>query len=92
MAKIIDDATPFFNSLSLTFGFETELFDSSAIVSGFYNQHTKQLGIRFKSGNLYGYSDVEESVWRGFADAESQGKYFNDHIRGRYDFEVLDKA
>ena len=40
--------------------------------------------IRFHSGGLYKYSNVPVSLYNALMSAESHGKYFHAHIRGRY--------
>lgn len=47
------------------------------------------LYIKFKSGDLYLYRNVPESVLVSFVDAESKGKYFAKNIKGHFDFEKV---
>lgn len=42
------------------------------------------LYIRFHSGGLYAYYNVPTSIYNGLMSAESHGKYFHAHIKGRY--------
>jgi hypothetical protein len=42
------------------------------------------LYIRFKSGGLYSYSDVPESVFEALKNASSKGRYFHAYIEKRY--------
>ena len=64
--------------------------DSSSIEAIGYDKDTQQLHVRFlKSGATYVYYDVEEGVYDEFRQAESIGRYFNDHIRGPYDYAIL---
>lgn len=58
--------------------------NSSTIESAGYNGDQQLLEIEFKSGSVYQYFDVPESVSTGFFNASSHGKYFNDYIRNVY--------
>jgi KTSC domain len=42
------------------------------------------LEVRFCNGGLYQYLDVPEPVLSELMRAESKGRFFNQHIRGRY--------
>ena len=83
MAKIENEFTDYINQ----YGFDKEAyaFDSSVIKFATYND-CWILRIRFTSGKDYTYDDVPPEVWEEFVEAESQGKYFNEHIRGEYSF------
>ena len=43
------------------------------------------LYIKFKSGSLHKYSNVPQHVYGAFISADSKGRYYNAHIRGRYE-------
>ena len=47
-------------------------------------QAVGMLQITFKHGATWCYSDVTHSVWNEFCEAESQGKYYLQNIRGKY--------
>lgn len=49
-----------------------------------YDDAQRILHVRFKSGLLYSYRDVEPSVALGLGSADSPGKYFNANIKDRY--------
>lgn len=55
---------------------------SSDIASIGYENGT--LHIRFRSGGLYAYFGVPQSVYSDLMNAPSKGQYFHAHIRGRY--------
>ena len=55
---------------------------SSDISSIGYDGST--LHIRFRSGGLYAYYNVPNSVYNGLMNAPSHGKYFHAYIKGRY--------
>lgn len=44
------------------------------------------LSVRFKSNDkhVYEYADFSEADWKAFESAESHGKHFLAHIKGRY--------
>ncbi len=52
--------------------------------------HTRVLEIQFESGRVYQYYNVPKSVYRGFMQAESKGKYFNAHIRNQYPYQEIE--
>lgn len=45
------------------------------------------LEVEFHSGAVYRYVGVPEHVYVHLLNADSQGAYFNDHIRDTYDWE-----
>ena len=65
--------------------------DSSAIDSIAYDKDEKKLWIRFTSGSLYEYRNVEESTVNELDEAESKGKYFHNNIKDRFDYEKVDE-
>jgi len=56
--------------------------DSSNLESVGYVKTTRTMYIRFRSGKIYSYHDVEEVVFNELVGAESVGKFFNEFIRG----------
>jgi hypothetical protein len=59
--------------------------ESSNIESVGYENN--QLFVKFKSGGLYAYKNVPSALYQQFLTAESKGKYFFSHIKGKFDFE-----
>lgn len=55
--------------------------ESSNINMVRYNHKTKGLEIWFHNGSIYGYTPVTNEGYQDFINAESLGKYFNNHIR-----------
>lgn len=47
------------------------------------------LEITFKSGTKYRYIDVPLSIFNGFANADSRGRFFQNNIRGQFKYEKL---
>lgn len=65
--------------------FEIEL-NSSVVAAYAYNPELEELAVLFNSGNLYTYYGVSEKTYWDFWMSESQGKFFNKHIRDNYDY------
>ena len=42
------------------------------------------LEVEFKNGAVWQYYDFSESQWYEFQGSESKGKYFNKHIRDKF--------
>lgn len=57
---------------------------SSAISAVGYDPATMRMKIQFVEGPTYDFCGVPESVFNGFLNAWSQGTYYNEHIRDRY--------
>lgn len=55
---------------------------SSNIAAIGYEKGT--LHIRFRSGNIYAYYHVPESIYNNLMAASSHGKYFHANIKGKY--------
>mgnify|MGYP003150646221 CR=1 FL=1 len=64
-------------------------FDSSMIEKCFYDYSANKLKVRFKSGALYEYNDVSHETWASLCGADSQGKFFNENIKHKYDYSQL---
>lgn len=58
--------------------------ESSNLASVGYDASSATLEIEFRSGGIYQYFDVPESVYRELMEAPSQGKFFHVHIRDKY--------
>lgn len=54
---------------------------STSIVDVWYNRITKRMTVKFISGGLYSYDDVDEELYHEFSTAESLGQFFRDHFR-----------
>ena len=48
--------------------------------------YSRVLEIQFESRRVYQYYDVPQDVFDGMVNAESKGRYFNAHIRGKFDY------
>ena len=58
--------------------------ESSNIAELGYDYSSKNLYVRFKSGTMYCYENVPESVYKSLDSTPSIGGYFNANIRYNY--------
>jgi hypothetical protein len=63
---------------------------SSVIDRYHYDESTKSLIITFVTGMVYRYKDVPEKVFKLFRASVSKGKYFNYHIKDKFEFEKME--
>ena len=63
---------------------ERQPVESSSLASIGYDSETSKLEVEFKSGDIWQYFDVPESVWHEFESSESKGRFFALEIRGQY--------
>lgn len=68
---------------------QTHAVESSFIKAVSYSRATHTLLIEFSSGSVYEYADVSRHRRDRFLSAESIGRYFNAHIRGKYQFKIV---
>ena len=61
--------------------------DSTAITRIAYEPESATLSVWFReSGERYRYFAVPRSVYEAFESAASKGRFFNLHIKDRYDY------
>ena len=60
--------------------------ESEAIAEIRYDAARSVLFVRFVEGAWYSYFDVPRSVYEDFVAADSHGRFFQTHIRDRYDY------
>ena len=65
---------------------------SSVIRSFDYRPETRELEVKFVSGRRYIYFKVPAEEVDRLRAAGSRGRYFNFHIRDRYDYRELERA
>ena len=58
---------------------------SSQIDSVGYDPATKTLAVKFLTGGIYHYANVEPEAFDALKSADSIGKHFGQHIRGNSD-------
>jgi hypothetical protein len=51
-----------------------------------YDEKARELDIRFTSGKTYRYFDVPGDVFIRLLGANSKGEFFNEEIRGAYEY------
>lgn len=67
-----------------------KIFDSTNLKSGLYRQSERKMYLQFHSGDaIYVYDDVPLEVWKELKDADSAGSYFNEQIRGQFQYHKL---
>ncbi len=49
-----------------------------------YDADSEVLRVEFMSGSVWDYEKVDEASYRQLLMATSQGRFFNQYIRGRY--------
>ncbi|MDB5229312.1 MAG: ATPase protein [Chitinophagaceae bacterium] len=65
---------------------------STVVASFSYDEITEMLRITFVSGLVYQYKSVPFEIYHAMKTSGAKGIYFNQHIKGKYEFEKLDKA
>lgn len=61
---------------------DRESVSSSLLNSVGYDPDEQVLEVELQDGNIYQYTDVPEETYHGLMDADSLGRYFNNHVRG----------
>jgi len=64
---------------------------STVIANFFYDAETSTLRVVFRSGKIYEYKDVPESIYHAMKMSFSKGTYFNRHIKNTFAFEKVDR-
>jgi hypothetical protein len=59
---------------------------SSNIESVGHDPESRILEVAFKNGGVYQYFEVAPEAHKAFVSAESLGRHFREHIRGKYRF------
>lgn len=54
---------------------------SSLVTSVGYDSDEELLEVELQDGKVYQYRDVPEETYQGLLNADSIGRYFNNHIR-----------
>jgi hypothetical protein len=66
--------------------------NSTTLKTAAYQNHSQVLALEFCSGALYHYFGVCQSIYEQLLEAESKGRYYNQHIRNRFAFTKLRAA
>ena len=59
---------------------------SSNVASIGYDVASQTLEVEFNNGRVYQYLDVPQPVYEAFMQANSKGKFLNQHIKGSFRF------
>lgn len=59
-------------------------FNSSAIKRGEYDPQAMRMVLWFPEGRSYTFCRVPAHVWQGLLNAPSKGRYYDAHIRDRF--------
>ncbi|SFD06849.1 KTSC domain-containing protein [Pseudoalteromonas denitrificans] len=70
--------------------FDQHPVNSSAFSHIGYSSINRVLDVQFKSGSVFRYFDIPNTVWEGFYYSTSLGSYYNEYIKGQYTSEKLD--
>ena len=65
--------------------------DSSNILALGYNANTRTLRIEFKKNIYYDYLGPSPEVFQQMMASESKGKFFSANIKGKYEFNKIEK-
>ena len=57
-----------------------------------YDEAREWLDVWLRTGRVYRYLDVPAEIYRAFMNADSKGRYYNDHIRDVYIYERLGRS
>lgn len=60
--------------------------ESSQVTAHGYDQETKTMAVRFKSGGEYHYIGVDPATYDRLKKAESVGKFIGAEIKGKFEF------
>jgi hypothetical protein len=63
--------------------------DSSNIADVGYDESSMTLEVGFRSGAVYQYFDVPQTVYRDFMGADSKGTFLNANIKNNYRYTKL---
>ncbi len=62
---------------------------SSNIDSTGYDPASETLAVQFRRGHVYHHSGVPPDLVERFAAAESKGRFYSEHIRGKFKSELM---
>ena len=54
-----------------------------------YDPDTQELRVHFNDGAEYAYEDVSAATFQKFRESDSKGKYFHQHIKGKFTFQKM---
>ena len=66
-----------------------EVKSSNIAAVGYDKDELRYVYIRFLNGSVYRYDGVSDEHYEGMMHADSVGRYFNEHIKGAYQYEKI---
>jgi len=63
--------------------------ESSNVAAIRYDGDDEELEVQFNNNIIYAYFNVPAKVFDEFKDADSKGRYLNQHIKGVYDYQKI---
>ena len=63
--------------------------ESTTLRSAGHDAQSAVLELQFRNGAVYRYLLVPQTVYRDLLGARSKGGYFNQNIRGRYPYQLV---
>jgi KTSC domain len=58
--------------------------DSSCLAAAMWDGVSSTLLLRFRSGRVYPYQDVDYDIWNDLYNADSHGRFYNQRIKGQF--------
>jgi hypothetical protein len=58
--------------------------DSTLLLWVAYSPEQHRLRLKFRSGEIYDYAQVPQTIYQDLLTADSKGRYFNHHIRDAF--------
>jgi hypothetical protein len=65
---------------------------STSLNAATYQDQSAFLELEFRSGAIYRYGGVPAQTYQELLLAESKGRYFNQHVRGRFTYVKIDSG
>lgn len=63
--------------------------NSTNLKSASYNTESKTFTVNFNNGSIYEYLDFPWDLFTKFRASDSQGKFLNEKVKGKYTFNKL---
>ncbi len=68
------------------------LVESTTLASAGHDPRAAVLELQFRNGAVYRYFHVPRRVYRDLVRAQSKGGYFNQNIRAKYSYKLIQDA
>jgi hypothetical protein len=62
----------------------TTVDNSTNVAAHGYDEATRTMAVRFKSGGLYHVADVPKEIYERFCRCDSFGRFYQSEIRGKF--------